>query len=1121
MSQYSWDMQLIATAWAAGETGQIQELLDRQRPAPGDKKDLRGFEWQYWDRKIHAERRRLTLDLKLGTQELVSPDSWSVSNDGARLACITKPRQTISGPWGDPGGDVQCKIFDTGSGKLIRTHPVYTHQTGPSIVVAAPLFSCDGQQLALGWAAGGRGGPVQRHVVDRVQVVDVTTGKVIFGPQVSGETVTAYDFSPDGRRFVTVAFPTPIQKGGWSSGPPLTSRAIRACKATVWDLTATPVKDFCTIDCVHPTSEVACVAFSPDGKRLAGQKSVRGPDGGPPRASHIAVWDSGTGKELANWPNVLAVPVVLAFSPNGNVLAGSGIPAPPRSSGYDLNDPFKIVLAVWDVETGTERFTRRISGATGTSLTRSCVPFFSPDGSKVGVQQVETSVQHQATPFALWDLATGEPAFDAPGATTRRIQFTPDSKKLLTSDANTLFLRDAETGRAVSAFRGHLEQVVAASLSSDGRRIVSLDRGDALKEWDVEPAEELRDPERPHRPPTRERHALSRRKIPRGLGPVGRPKRALARPLGSGHPNPPLAAGPARPPGRVPHSRALAPTSVHPGRSIPCHVPAGPVSRLLFIPKAGAHHSTAIGRDGLGHCNTKRSRASQVAICRPVGGDRSGRSTSHGVCGRNSDAATPDGMTSTFQADGTPAALRLYDVTTGRVHWSQDGTLELGTSGLEIATFSPDGGRFALARGGAPGNSDPVKLLVLDANTGQELATATVEEWGLPQLIWSPDGSQLALGGTRNRATPAGVQSGGEGTATSLLRIYDSVTLKKHLIISHHAVRGSIPLTNAVFSPDGRRVAIRISSHGADISGRDDVVKLFDSSTGKELLCANLATHAAALRESRLAFTANGDKLLLALPGPPRTADRIAGGAGFAAGSGHDRDSQSVRRHPAAGAEEVTPVTRLLDAANRGDRQAAAELLPLVYDELRKLAAARMAQEKPGQTLDATALVHEAYLRLVGDQQFDGRGHFFAAAAEAMRRILVENARRKGREKRGGGRVRVDLDRIDLAAEAPEDLLALDEALTRLAAEDAVVAAVVNLRYFAGLTIEETAAQPRRLGPHGQPALGVRPRLAVRPPRRAARRGREIISHFPWHTSATDGALGSEPVPPRAPEAPT
>src|SRR5213078_1382114 len=119
------------------------------------------------------------------------------------------------------------------------------------------------------------------------------------------------------------------------------------------------------------------------------------------------------------------------------------------------------------------------------------------------------------------------------------------------------------------------------------------------------------------------------------------------------------------------------------------------------------------------------------------------------------------------------------------------------------------------------------------------------------------------------------------------------------------------------------------------------------------------------------------------------------------------------------------------DAAAAGDRQAAAQILPLVYDELRALAAARMASEAPGHTLDATALVHEAYLRLVGDQRFDGRGHFFAAAAEAMRRILVNHARDRNRQKRGGGRQRVELD--DVAAPTPDDrLLALDDALTRL-----------------------------------------------------------------------------------------
>jgi RNA polymerase sigma factor (TIGR02999 family) len=156
----------------------------------------------------------------------------------------------------------------------------------------------------------------------------------------------------------------------------------------------------------------------------------------------------------------------------------------------------------------------------------------------------------------------------------------------------------------------------------------------------------------------------------------------------------------------------------------------------------------------------------------------------------------------------------------------------------------------------------------------------------------------------------------------------------------------------------------------------------------------------------------------------------------------------------------VSDVTRLLDAAASGDRQAAAELLPLVYAELRTLAAARMAHESPGHTLPPTALVHEAYLRLVGGdvaRRWDGRGHFFAAAAEAMRRILIDHARMKAAEKRGGDRGRDELPDLP-AAGRDERLLALDEALTRLAAEDPVAARVVELRQFAGLGHEDVAA---------------------------------------------------------------
>lgn len=155
------------------------------------------------------------------------------------------------------------------------------------------------------------------------------------------------------------------------------------------------------------------------------------------------------------------------------------------------------------------------------------------------------------------------------------------------------------------------------------------------------------------------------------------------------------------------------------------------------------------------------------------------------------------------------------------------------------------------------------------------------------------------------------------------------------------------------------------------------------------------------------------------------------------------------------------PATEILQAIDRGDSQAAQRLLPLVYDELRKLAAAKMAQEKPGQTLDATGLVHEAYLRLVegaDNSNWNGRGHFFAAAAEAMRRILVESARRRASHKRGGEFVRQPLPESELVApETDQELLALDEALDQLAVTNVQAAELVKLRYFAGLTSQQAA----------------------------------------------------------------
>jgi RNA polymerase sigma factor (TIGR02999 family) len=165
----------------------------------------------------------------------------------------------------------------------------------------------------------------------------------------------------------------------------------------------------------------------------------------------------------------------------------------------------------------------------------------------------------------------------------------------------------------------------------------------------------------------------------------------------------------------------------------------------------------------------------------------------------------------------------------------------------------------------------------------------------------------------------------------------------------------------------------------------------------------------------------------------------------------------------------MSEVTRILDQIQRGEARAAEQLLPLVYEELRRLAAQRLAHEKPGQTVQATALVHEAYLRLVdgAERQWNSKGHFFAAAAEAMRRILVDNARRKRSKKRGGDRRRLDLDQLAVTSERLDDVLDIDAALKGLAQADSQAAELVKLRYFAGLSIPEAAA-----------ALGVSPRSA-------------------------------------------
>ena len=200
--------------------------------------------------------------------------------------------------------------------------------------------------------------------------------------------------------------------------------------------------------------------------------------------------------------------------------------------------------------------------------------------------------------------------------------------------------------------------------------------------------------------------------------------------------------------------------------------------------------------------------------------------------------------------------------------------------------------------------------------------------------------------------------------------------------------------------------------------------------------------------------------------------------------SGSDRTPPQMS--PGREPPQMSAVTRLLSAIEAGDPSAAEQLLPLVYQELRRLAAQRVSLEKPGQTLQATALVHEAYLRLIGGDappRWDGRGHFFAAAAEAMRRILIDQARRKKSAKAGGQMQRVDLDGDRLFAPAddpdPDELLALDAALEQFEREDPLKARLVKLRYFAGLVDPRRGRRPGNFPRDRQAPLGLRPVLAV------------------------------------------
>ena len=395
----------------------------------------------------------------------------------------------------------------------------------------------------------------------------------------------------------------------------------------------------------------------------------------------------------------------------------------------------------------------------------------------------------------------------------------------------------------------------------------------------------------------------------------------------------------------------------------------------------------------------------------------------------------------------TPQFARIMDLNTGKVVWSSE---TQGTSRyLHGVEFDPSGRHLVISQG-RDTTSDDWAIVWYDAATMAEAARIAVGSQNVTVAAFSRDGRFVAV---REQSRF------GYAWSTENVRVFPvAPILRGETPAPLFQLTGSSgQFGNVAFSPDGSRL----------MASGDRMLRLWETTNGAEVLTIPLKN--AVNRFNWCFFSCRRPSDL----GRARR-KRPALGMG--------RDTARKR-----GGRTMSDVTQLLEAANRGDRQAAADLLPMVYDELRKLAAARLAREKPGQTLDATSLVHEAFLRLVGEQTFDGQRHFFAAAAEAIRRILVEQARRRQAMKRGGDGNRQELDPDRFAAPAPDDeLLALHEALDRFAEAHPEKAELVKLRYFAGLTADQAAEALEHLAEHRRPPLGLRPSLA--PPRHV----------FPW-----------------------
>jgi serine/threonine protein kinase/WD40 repeat protein len=845
--QFAWDMQTLPLAWEAGHVTHARQLLERQLPQAG-KRDLRGFEWYFWDRQTHAELQSTRLapfpDALTSPRSTAILDDWSLSGDGSRVALFMGRLPGAARPREHP----TLRVWDVASGKLLLTHELAPREKeagARAAIVDSHVLSHDGKRILLAASvpteapADGEPGRTRPRTLPTfwIRVLDVDSGKVLLDARQErcAETLnpTGGRLSRDGRRLAT-------------EEPEKPGQISPAGRTRLWDLDA-PGQQPVTIE------GATISAFSPDGSRVLGRSFRAGPGGGDRgrrSAAGICVWDTATGAELMR----LDLEAPPTYSPDGALLACTVAQRGPRAARTRT-------LKVFNATTGAEVASVPLTGvlvpeATETSLAYGALPppVFSPDGSLLAVAhslpRAGPSVWHHVA-WYLVEPRTGRirHTLEDPSALTRGGGvlrhpvrcFSGDGKQFLCEVDNVIRTFEVATGRPLLALRGHVLAIAAAMPTADGRRLHSVEVDGTLKVWDLRPNqpariaavdEPLRDPEG--------NEAIPRRSYT--ISADGARAARVGAPGGDG--------------ADTVHVWDSAGNGTTVLKARP-H-PAAPATITLYALHLSADGKrVALSRNHL----PRRLGAAKAEPANPVPPQEltvwdvaSRRELFHRELGPGGDlrlaslvALAPDGATVAIAGKTREAGnrivttLKVLDVDTGR---------EVGTRAVPgnwfAPRFSPDGTRLAgVVQSPAADGTITEQVAVWDVSRGGLVTSVAADDGGgsrpVSSLTWSPDGTRLA--------------QRGPGAEVYLL---DAATGKVVRTL-HASNRGGTldPAAGIAFSPDGRRLACEVGM----LFGTS-VVNVLDTESGKELLSLPVPKAVGNLVGTALAFTPDGHRLL-------------------------------------------------------------------------------------------------------------------------------------------------------------------------------------------------------------------------------------------------------------------